>query len=270
MGMYDIINGFQVKCFTVPIYYGRGVFGLEEFKDYGLGFSGGSLRSYHVGDEVPYKTWWYDYTPDFNVIDADGEETVYKIRNGKVINVKRGNLRVQDFEGINLCVGYHGTMLHIKEYEEFRRFFKNIKKFRKIYAENSAEYVRACKRRRKDSMSEEFSETARQKQNLDRIMEPYQKELIEPYIYTKEEAMAKEGLFGGLLECMGFHMASLKEGETEMLELHKKSLCGCIDDCQRLCENTGYPLKDSFSRWSKMPISEIDKILEEAAKEARM
>lgn len=73
MGMYDMLGsaGEQVKCFDVyyPTYKGD------------IACSGGSLKSYRAGDEVPYQSWSYDYGTDFFIIDPDEDAIIHVIVN---------------------------------------------------------------------------------------------------------------------------------------------------------------------------------------------
>jgi len=61
MGMFDYLisrgNDVQVKCFYLPIYSNGKVW-----------HSGGLLRTFHSGDEVPIKTLYYEYPKDFIVV----------------------------------------------------------------------------------------------------------------------------------------------------------------------------------------------------------
>ena len=54
MGMYDAINGEQVKCFN-----------WTSFNN-GIVCHGGDLMYYNTGDEVPYKSPHYNYGKNFN------------------------------------------------------------------------------------------------------------------------------------------------------------------------------------------------------------
>ncbi len=97
MGMYDTINGEQVKIFAIcyPI--------LEENGNITLGVSGGNLRYFDKGDEVPYKTHYYNIGKNFDIFDMpvfanDEEQTViHRIRDGKDIgSIPLEYLRNQD------------------------------------------------------------------------------------------------------------------------------------------------------------------------------
>lgn len=110
MGMYDYIGHTQVKCFYKYFFY------------HGLVTSGGSLEVYNIGDKVPYKTDWYNYTKNFNMIMEDyDEENDYKefyllagIRDGKLKFVKPINkTSMIDWIGIGRCIDDSGTWRNI-------------------------------------------------------------------------------------------------------------------------------------------------------------
>ena len=79
MGMYDYLNGEQVKIFYTP------VFGVYAGKSI-LWHSGGSLRKFNINDELPLKTIYYKYPDDMIVYaygySKDVSEDVWVIKNG--------------------------------------------------------------------------------------------------------------------------------------------------------------------------------------------
>ena len=82
MGMYDTINGEQVKCFTwVSLYHDQ------------INYHGGDLKYYGKGSEVPFRKPHYNYGKNFIILDynryPDSQYTDYKfylhiIEDGKV------------------------------------------------------------------------------------------------------------------------------------------------------------------------------------------
>ena len=135
MGMYDHIINNQVKCFYVPCSYSNdGVHPL-----------GGELKYFGKGNEVPYKTLYYDYSPNFIVIDISPEEeedlvVFHLILNGKVKNSY--NYKDMDnkyFQKVENVIDYNGDFLTISKkeealilkenqnlyYEEYKRLKKN-------------------------------------------------------------------------------------------------------------------------------------------------
>ena len=60
MGMFDTINGEQVKCFT-----------WTSFSNGGFVYHGGHCKYYNTGDEVPYKKPHYNYGKNFIILDLN-------------------------------------------------------------------------------------------------------------------------------------------------------------------------------------------------------
>ena len=112
MGMYDMICGDQVKCF----------YRYFEFKDE-IWTTSGDLRRFRIGDKVPYRTSWYNYTKNFNIINLwdtlleDGCADVHMligVRNGKVNFVKPlAQANETDWKNIQRCIDYRGEWLRI-------------------------------------------------------------------------------------------------------------------------------------------------------------
>ena len=58
MGLYDYLNGEQVKIFYSPVFW-------SENEGENVYYSGGGLRGYINGDKLPLKTLYYKYPDDF-------------------------------------------------------------------------------------------------------------------------------------------------------------------------------------------------------------
>lgn len=112
MGMYDTICGDQVKCF------------YKYFEVNGeLWSTSGSLRFFNIGDKVPYRTGWYNYTPNFNIIniwddsstgDLSDTNILTGIRNGRVKFVKPlVRADIEDWLNVQRCISYNGDWLRI-------------------------------------------------------------------------------------------------------------------------------------------------------------
>lgn len=131
MGMYDTLNGEQIKFFIKPY-----IMLPDSFSNSSLGFSGGSLNSYDEGDDVPYKTFWYNYSKDFNIIDFfpyDHDELiVHMIRDGKNIGIKTlDKLTEDDFS----CKSFNdrGALMNIKSTEDIHEYLKNVEIIDDVY-----------------------------------------------------------------------------------------------------------------------------------------
>ena len=81
MGMYDIFysddtDNNQLKIFYRPYCYDDGY----------IHYSGGDLKYYAIGDPVPWRTPWYNYTKNFTALNVDPlseEFLIYVFRDGK-------------------------------------------------------------------------------------------------------------------------------------------------------------------------------------------
>jgi hypothetical protein len=85
MGMFDTFVDSkleyetQIKCFYLPIFNGE----EPTYDGYYTWHSGGRLAYYNVGDEVPLKTSYYEYPPDFCLIMPTDEYEVCAVESGK-------------------------------------------------------------------------------------------------------------------------------------------------------------------------------------------
>ena len=123
MGLFDELNGGQVKCFYVPWY--------SRCNDRGgyISSSAGLCRYYSNGDEVPYKTWYYDYTKNFIIYD-EYDKVIHIIKDAKVVDTlhleRLENLtteeKIEHFKGNERLISYYGNEYAIKDIEEFSRF----------------------------------------------------------------------------------------------------------------------------------------------------
>lgn len=114
MGMYDCMLYEQVKCFSVPC-----------FADGTLWKSGGSLKYYQKNQKVPYRTSWYNYTKNFNILiinsiwDNPEPDTVIIIRDGRLKDVKDlTDTTDKDWKKMERCINYYGDWLRIKTKED--------------------------------------------------------------------------------------------------------------------------------------------------------
>ena len=64
MGMYDTLNGEQVKCFP---WYSFDVISLSP--EGSIGGHGGNLKYYGNGSEIPYRSLAYNYGKNFIIFD---------------------------------------------------------------------------------------------------------------------------------------------------------------------------------------------------------
>lgn len=140
MGMYDTINGEQVKCFSWMSY------GKE-----GLWEHGGDLKYYGTGDEVPYKKPHYNYGKNFLILDlnrfldseyCDYDYIIHVIKDGKVAAMYENEIGEIDWANNESVVSYNGDLLNIKSSDCIknyitaqRKYWKDSEKVRKHWKE---------------------------------------------------------------------------------------------------------------------------------------
>ncbi len=137
MGMYDNIEEYQVKCFDWPYFYEDSIMGK------GISFSGGELRGFGKGCDVPYKTGWYDYSPNFGIYvyyyfsreSADEDVGFIVIKNGKVKKIIRDITKIKetDLKGLNRIIDRYGTPLNIQKPEDFLNLKEDLLTYSELY-----------------------------------------------------------------------------------------------------------------------------------------
>ncbi len=128
MGMYDCMLYEQVKCFPVPY-----------ISDGTLWESNGSLKYYQKNQKVPYRTSWYNYTKNFNILILNSfweypePDTVIIIRDGRLKDVKDlVDTTNKDWKKMERCINRYGNWLRIKTKEDAMDY---IEQFRLCYLE---------------------------------------------------------------------------------------------------------------------------------------
>lgn len=131
MGMYDIINSEQVKCFPWITYQ------YDKNSDIRFWNHGGSLKNFNNTDAVPYRSLCYNYHKDFNILDLhptalpfDNGIVLHVIRNGKVkesitivnntsLIPKELQEHISDYLSTAHTIGYTGyPELNVHSYKE--------------------------------------------------------------------------------------------------------------------------------------------------------
>ena len=121
MGMYDYLNGEQIKCFYGVVHYKDSLDSKWEFSH-----SGGQLRGYVNGSELPLKTFHYNYPKDFLILD-ENDGILHTIKDGKLFNTEP--LRMVESIDDNLLksvYSYHGLELNINSLEELKEYPKKV------------------------------------------------------------------------------------------------------------------------------------------------
>lgn len=123
MGMYDTINGEQVKAFPIPY-----------ISNNRPCTSCGNLRGWGNESPVPYKTMWYNYSPNFLILDlhgslfGDNEILIHVVTDGKVekticLNIHdiESNFPIIYQDGQNV-MDYYGERIDVHTNDGLRQF----------------------------------------------------------------------------------------------------------------------------------------------------
>lgn len=131
MGMYDLINGEQVKCFPwVSLYKNE------------ISYHGGDLKNYKTGDEVPYKRPHYNYEKNFVILDINRYPEnndfsynyfIHVIADGKVKDTFKNNVGEINWPVNKTVVGYSGELLNIHSNEDVVDYIAAQRKYWKDF-----------------------------------------------------------------------------------------------------------------------------------------
>ncbi|WP_455649821.1 hypothetical protein [Enterocloster citroniae] len=176
MGMYDTICGDQVKCF------------YKQFEYNGESWSsGGSLKCFDIGDEVPYKTDYYDYTKNFNIINIwnvfnlEDSNILTGIRNGRVVFSKTLEEGTEsDWSDVEKCISSYGETLRIATQKQALGYAAAIK----VYDQRKYEYIQSNMPCRKKIASLTYGianisegEKEKRREEIDSLMEKNKQEM---------------------------------------------------------------------------------------------
>ena len=224
MGMYDTINGYQVKAFyieysTLRSEFDDAIFGKTE-SDLTIWCMGGNLRNFSNGDEVPFQTYYYNFGKDFNIIDFDdfmlSEQIIHVIRDGKVVKT----ISFDDTDDEILKVpnyDYNGNKLKITSVNDLIKYTENQRKI--IYAREH-EKVEATRNyfdmaRTIDIESEEYKkleeEYKKENEENEKVIKPFIEKRMEFFIFDEEQ---KYHEFGGILNELFMYVNNMTKKET--------------------------------------------------------
>lgn len=133
MGLYDYINGEQIKIFYNPI------FNEQEQNTW---HSGGTMINYDTGEPVPTKTLYYNRPKTFLVFDEYENENEYETKHPLLHIIKDGvvsnTIDLQDatndlFVDNILVLNYYGHELNVKSKEDCYNFIKDTTVYEDTY-----------------------------------------------------------------------------------------------------------------------------------------
>lgn len=124
MGMYETLNGEQVKCFS-----------WTSFSRGGIVYHDGHCKYYNTGDEVPYKKPHYNYGKNFVILDlnefldCDYDYILHVIVDGKLKDTFENELGDIDWSIVENVVTYHGELINVKSPRELINYIKARKEY---------------------------------------------------------------------------------------------------------------------------------------------
>ena len=192
MGMYDTLNGEQVKCFP---WYSFDVISLSP--EGSIGGHGGNLKYYGNGSEIPYRSLAYNYGKNFIIFDFTPEFCTGEIGEWAAHVIENGRLKASfyrkdaddEFEKMlkksTKNIGYYGDdNFKFKTLEDVNQYAKEANTLR---CQITDMYKPA------NAIMREWSQTLHESKNLEKDSEEYaafQKKVLD-YIKQHDEELAK-------------------------------------------------------------------------------
>ena len=192
MGMYDTLNGEQVKCFP---WYSFDVISLSP--EGSIGGHGGNLKYYGNGSEIPYHSLAYNYGKNFIIFDFTPEFCTGEIGEWAAHVIENGRLKASfyrkdaddEFEKMlkksTKNIGYYGDdNFKFKTLENVNQYAKEANALRCQIADM---YKPA------DAIMREWSKTFHESKNLEKGSEEYAvfQKKVQDYIKRHDEELAK-------------------------------------------------------------------------------
>ena len=208
MGMYDYLGGEQVKIFYVPIFVEKDYIDQKPT----IYHSGGSLRSFKKGEELPLKTLYYKYPQNFIIYDPrwslndvkkahlehEISANLWVIKNGTLQNLKWSKyVNVNDLG--ESVYDYYGRELNINKITDFEQMKIEMEQ---TYAD--------CKRFEIELFPKGVAQTIKENIKEYEEKEPKLVEIRETTWgvfnkkWYKEDKYKLEKQFGEYLECLFF------------------------------------------------------------------
>jgi len=132
MGMFDTLISddyeTQVKCFYIPMYEGK----CKGYFNKLISHLGGSMQEYKIGDSVPTKTIYYEYSDVFLIYLQDGfskEEYDFALFKDEQFEgfYKLDDIELDKYENIFSNVyDYRGRKLKVKSREDILEYLKQL------------------------------------------------------------------------------------------------------------------------------------------------
>ena len=207
MGMFDVFGSeYQVKIFTTPFIMGDVVH-----------FSYGSLHYYKEGEEVPYKTWWYNYGKNFLVLNKimySESYSIHFIEDGKYIETFDNEIPEISGRNIEKIVDKYGTEIKMEKTTEcLREYVANLIAYEKelsaIFERHSQSLSRLheyCQQSEETIDQGKFAKLVAEVNNDDVSQDEEIAEAKAKYLGKYEYVDNNDA------ECIGGYLGCLKEG----------------------------------------------------------
>ena len=199
MGMYDTLNGEQVKCFP---WYSFDVMSLSP--EGSIGGHGGGLKYYGNGDKIPYRSLAYNYGKNFIIFDFNPDFDPNNATDWIAHVIEGGFLKAsiykedagEEFEEIlkrsRKNISYYGSgnfkfksISDINQYAiESDGLMKRTKELYKTVDEIMREWMNALKEGRRRNLKKGTPEYAELSSRLDQVSARHdaEKRRVEPVI----------------------------------------------------------------------------------------
>ena len=250
--MYDYLCGEQVKVFYSPIFDLSGVLDNEPV----IYHSGGSLRGYGIGDELPIQTSYYKYPEDFIIFDYrfDRESlkdtaseyniqaNVFVVKKGKLKSVKWDEKLVKSDLGLAVVDNY-GRFLNISTLEDFKLIKNDFREAMKSLEEREKKLFPNGLFK---TMTDNFEEYESKRDELIQIREETIGAFNEKWIDIRRFEIERS--IGEWLDCIQYFGISINNSpdpEREVKDID--SLTACIKKIKEIIEEN----PDAISRYVK-------------------
>lgn len=262
MGMYDTINGEQVKCFPWVSLYNNEII-----------YHGGDLAYYGVGSEVPYKRPHYNYGKNFIILDlnrfpdnayCDYDYILHIIVDGKVEETFKDEIRNIDWFINETVVGYRGELLNIKSSKDVLDYIKAQREYWERYENinnhwnelfsESIQYFTGLGLLDKDSEESKFR---RKKIDKIHILMEKEKERIKPKIDVLTEGHSKWFVDTSNIDDLINLGDYISAYYTELKAERKDNVKACNEMISKLLESDD-TLYDRYLKWQE--IEELEHI----------
>jgi hypothetical protein len=204
MGMYDYLSEEQIKIFYSPIFNKSDIVTNEP----DTWHSGGQLRDFDESSELPLKTWYYKYPPNFIVFDFRWDsKNVWVIRDGKFKEFKSYTKLIEDDLG-ETVYDYYGNELNIKTLQDFHDIKIDEKYTKELHDKYEKEFFPEGVFNVIKNRTEYYNSV---KDEWDKIREKTYGAFNKKWYFEDKYKLEKQ--LGEYLECL-FYLGVMKDGEV--------------------------------------------------------